>query len=61
MTFKLIEFLVTYKNLFGEVNTRYTYAETWKEAKRNWETSQYGKGELISITQKDSESNDPAI
>lgn len=62
MTFKLIEFLVTYKNLQGEVNTRYTYAENWKEAKRNWETSPYGKGQLISIIPEDSTSkNDLAI
>ena len=67
MTFKLIEFLVTYKNPFGEVDTRYTYAENWREAKRNWESSQYGNGkgrencEFISAVPKDKTDEDPAI
>lgn len=39
MTFKLSEFSVTYKTKSGEIITRYTYAETLKEAKRNWENA----------------------
>lgn len=58
---------MTYRNPFGEVDTRYTYAENWREAKRNWETSQYGKGpgrenvEFISAVQKDKPNDDPSI
>jgi len=36
--------MVTYKNRFGEVTERYTWAENAEKAKENWKNSSYAQG-----------------